>query len=80
MDQKVSDKPQGPETSVFARRRLPRFDPHLWADKIEDWFARLTWHVGALWIAVGLMAIYIAFDAGLMSWLDAIGRAVYRAP
>lgn len=48
--------------SIFGRRRLPRDEPHLWADRIEDWFARLTFHVWAHYLLIVLLIGYVIFD------------------
>ena len=32
-------------TEIRERKRLPREDANAWADRIEDWFARLSDHV-----------------------------------
>jgi hypothetical protein len=67
MNQKVL--PGSEKSSVFGRKRLPRHDPHLWADRLEDWFARLTWHVGMLYILVGSSLARTVWD--ILGWLDA---------
>lgn len=46
--------------SVFGRRRLPRGDPHMWADKLEDWFARLTGHMKFLYFLVISLGVALA--------------------
>ena len=68
MDQKVLTGEA--ESSVFGRKRLPRHDPHLWADRLEDWFARLTKHVAILYLLVGISLMKTAWD--LLGWLDAL--------
>lgn len=71
MDQKVlTGESVNEDRSVFGRRRLPRRDPHLWADRLEDWFARLTWHVGLLYILASIGVAHAAWD--LLGWLDGV--------
>jgi len=61
----VASLDQDRSVSIFGRRRLPRGDPHQWADRLEDWFARLTWHVRFLYFLVISMilalVIHIAY-------------------
>ena len=77
MDQKVlTGESVSEDRSVFGRKRLPRRDPHLWADKLEDWFARLTQHVALLYFLAGIGVVHFAWD--VLGWLDAV--ATGQAP
>lgn len=57
-----TDVQNGADMSVFGRKRLPRGEPHLWADRIEDWFARLTLHVYIHYVLIIILIGYVIFD------------------
>lgn len=50
------------------RKRLPRDDANDWADIMEDWFARLTWHVRfqyALMTGLAALVVYLLIRHGV---------------
>ena len=44
-------------TELRERKRLPREDANAWADRIEDWFARLSDHVRIQYVLIFIVAV-----------------------
>ena len=73
MDQKVipdGTKSEKPGLSRFGRKRLDRSDPHSWADQLEDWFARMTWHIGMVYLLAGIGVVHFVWD--VLGYLDKV--------
>lgn len=47
--------PNSQQRSAFNRLRLPRDNPHLWADQIEDWYVRVKSHIYFLYTLIGAL-------------------------
>ena len=49
--------PNQTDRSTFNRMRLPRNNPHLWADQIEDWYVRIKGHIYFQYTLIGAVVV-----------------------